>query len=74
MGNMSYCRFRNTTPDLQDCSDTLDESGWQNLSYEELRSCANLISICVEIAQNYGDELPVIRKEIEKLRQERASI
>ena len=41
MSNMSYCRFTNTSYDLQDCIDALEnydldeEAGYKNLSREE---------------------------------------
>ena len=28
MSNMSYCRFQNTVPDLEDCLDALNEADW----------------------------------------------
>ena len=32
MGNMSYCRFRNTLEALQDCVDTVEDFGWDETS------------------------------------------
>ena len=28
MSNMSYCRFENTTRDMSDCIDALEEADW----------------------------------------------
>ena len=70
MSNMSYCRFQNTAPDLQDCYDALDED-WNTFSFEELRACASLIGICIDFAQNFGDELPLMREEIARRQAER---
>jgi hypothetical protein len=42
MANMSYCRFRNTLQDFEDCFDFL-RNGGQKLSYEELRAAISLI-------------------------------
>lgn len=51
MSNMSYCRFRNTLGDLQDCLDNLDAP----LSGEEFRARVKLIAICQEIAETDPD-------------------
>ena len=52
MANMSYCRFENTYDDLQDCSYNMDD----NLSESEEEYRKLLIELCVEIAENYGEE------------------
>lgn len=53
MANMSYCRFRNTVADLQDCVDhmegVLDDD-------EEIRARNRLIKLCERIAAEYGEE------------------
>ena len=51
MSNMSYCRFENTLPDLQDCEEHIINS---DLSKSEQKSMENLINLCVEIAISYG--------------------
>lgn len=52
--NMSYCRFRNTEKDLQDCLDNLfDES----ISEEEDAARSRLIKICQNIILEVEDEL-----------------
>lgn len=45
---MSYCRFRNTLGDLQDCLQSITEEGFENLSFEELRAARNLYEVCRE--------------------------
>ena len=68
MPNMSYCRFQNTAPDLRDCVDNMNED---DLSFEEYRARHRLIRLCVEIAENYGDEVqasPMDRETYEKMR------
>ncbi len=50
--NMSYCRFENTSIDLQDCLDHLDD---QDLSASEQKFRARLIYLCQQIAVNYGE-------------------
>lgn len=51
MANMSYCRFRNTLADLRDCADNMEGE----LSREEGRARRDLVRLCYEIAQNYGE-------------------
>jgi len=63
--NMSYCKFRNTRTDLQDCTYTLDEllnDGTEepDLSPEELQAMKNMIDIAgefIEYAETYLEEL-----------------
>lgn len=55
MGNMSYCRFRNTLPDLRDCYENIDDI--ENANEDELRARKNLIKLCVEIAEECGDAI-----------------
>lgn len=51
---MSYCRFRNTLNDLNDCKDALDENEDKDLSEEEESAKKRLIQLCQEIADSYG--------------------
>ena len=51
--NMGYCRFENTAVDLQDCFDHLAD---QDLSASEQKLRARLISLCQQIADNYGED------------------
>jgi hypothetical protein len=46
MANMSYCRFRNTLPDLLDCLESIHDEG---ISEEETRYKWKLIECCREI-------------------------
>ena len=50
--NMSYCRFRNTLSDLQDCYNNLPN---QDLSRDEARAFAELVLLAKEIAEQYED-------------------
>lgn len=50
MGNMSYCRFRNTQPDLADCIQALDEP----MSADEAVYAERLVRLCIKVAQRYG--------------------
>lgn len=53
MGNMSYCRFRNTLDDLRDCYDAMDEP---IKSDDEVKARRRLIKLCKDIAADYGYE------------------
>lgn len=54
MSNMSYCRFRNTLQDLNDCFEHIDD----DVSDAEDKARRRLIDICREIADFYPDEYP----------------
>ena len=45
--NMSYCRFRNTLDDLNDCYNHLDDTGMND---EEMLARTKLIRLCMSIA------------------------
>ena len=55
MGNMSYVRFENTYRDLQDCYLHMDEV--EDLSSLEVKYRLWLIKLCVDIANEYAEEL-----------------
>ena len=51
MGNMSYCRYENTSKDLQDCVDTLWDSDCSEdlSSIYEVRGLKKLLDLAHEI-------------------------
>lgn len=51
MSNMSYCRFRNTLEDLQDCEENMADT--DELSDDEARARKRLIALCMKIAEDY---------------------
>jgi hypothetical protein len=53
MSNMSYCRFQNTSRDLADCGEALEEDGIYNLEGDELRCAVRLIQLCRDIAEQF---------------------
>ena len=62
MMNMSYCRYRNTLNDLNDCFEQMDiEScgGKDDLSRDESRAKENLIELCAQITDQFNDEYEV---------------
>ena len=68
MANMSYCRFQNTSGDLQDCIDDIDERLGNNLldeydeklSHEELRAMRDMVEKAryfFEIGEDFLEQL-----------------
>lgn len=61
MANMSYCKFENTFKDLNDCLTSLEnysiEELEENASIHEKPYIRKLINLCIEISQNYDQEL-----------------
>jgi hypothetical protein len=53
MSNMSYCRFRNTLSDLEDCCEYIDS---KNLTWEEDIARESLIELCTQIANEFKNE------------------
>ena len=53
MGNMSYCRFENTSKDLEDCIDALHnfETSCNNLSNYEVEALKDLVEQAKEIVE-----------------------
>lgn len=51
MANMSYCRFRNTLNDLRDCYYNMDGLN----DTEEIRARKQLVELCKDIIDEYGD-------------------
>lgn len=56
MGNMSYCRFKNTYKDLQDCYDALAEKDLDELYESEKKYAKKLIKMCRNIADDFLDD------------------
>lgn len=61
MANMSYCRFRNTVEDLEDCYDNWEHpehKGEEDVdpNEEELQARGRMLKICQRIINDYGEE------------------
>lgn len=54
MSNMSYCRFRNTLPDLRDCFENMDEPINDE---DEEKARVRLIKLCMKIAEEYAEQV-----------------
>ena len=60
MSNMSYCRFENTSRDIADCIEALDEVDW-NLkdlmegatSEDESRGMKRFVKLCREVVDGF---------------------
>ena len=66
MANMAYCRFQNTSRDLMECADNIDEQ----LSEEEHVARIRLIRTCVRLLGSCGvtvdeDELKEALEEVD---------
>lgn len=53
MANMTYCRFRNTLKDLQDCYDAISND--DDLSEEEEKARNKIIELCKDMVEAFGD-------------------
>lgn len=52
MANMSYCRFRNTYMDIEDCLYALDME--EELSEEEAKACDKMFKSFLAFAEEMG--------------------
>ena len=51
MGNMSYCRFENTSKDLGDCLDAIENDQLSDLSDYEYSGIRDLLDYCEAILE-----------------------
>lgn len=63
MSNMSYCRFENTTTDMEDCVEQLREKTLDDLNEYEIASLGNFLSLAKEIVDNEDYIQEIIDKE-----------
>ena len=56
MSNMSYCRFENTSRDLGDCLDAIENKEHKDLSDYEVRGLRDLLDYCEAILE-YKEEI-----------------
>ena len=55
MSNMSYCRFRNTLADLEDCQEALEmEDEFEEMDEDEEAAMKRLIRLCGKIHEEFG--------------------
>ena len=46
MGNMSYCRFKNTSMDLQDCLEAIENNELDDLVDYEYEGIQDILDCC----------------------------
>ena len=51
MGNMSYCRFKNTSMDLQDCLEAIENKELDNLVDYEYEGIQDILDCCEAILE-----------------------
>ena len=56
MGNMSYCRFKNTSMDLQDCLEAIENNELDNLVDYEYEGIEDILAYCEAILE-YREDL-----------------
>ncbi len=61
---MSYCRFENTTRDMQDCLDAIEEGDTKELSRYEATALRHFLVLAEEILK-YEPDIKAILEEYE---------
>lgn len=61
---MSYCRFENTTRDMQDCLDAIEEGDTRELSRYEATALRHFLALAEEILE-YEPDIKAILEEYE---------
>ena len=64
MPNMSYCRFENTTKDMQDCLDAIEDGDTRELSRYETSALRSFLNLANEIKQ-YAPDIEAILEDYE---------
>ena len=64
MANMSYCRFENTTKDMQDCINAIEEGDTRNLSRYEASALREFLDLANEI-KAYAPDIEAILEDYE---------
>ena len=64
MANMSYCRFENTTRDMQDCLYAIEEGDTRNLSRYEASALREFLNLA-EMIKDYAPDIEAILEEYE---------
>ena len=62
MGNMSYCRFENTSKDLRDCLQAIENEETDDLSSYEIDGLEQLLQDC-ETILDHKEEIEEILKQ-----------
>jgi hypothetical protein len=65
MGNMSYCRFKNTSMDLGDCLEAIENEEIHDLVDYEYEGIRDILDYCEAILE-YRDRLEEVCDENER--------
>jgi hypothetical protein len=55
MGNMSYCRFENTSRDMQDCLDAIWNNELDGFSTYEIQGFLKFVELAKQVNEMYGE-------------------
>ena len=64
MPNMSYCRFENTTRDMQDCLDAIEDGDTKDLSRYEASALREFLALA-DVIKDYEPDIEAILEEYE---------
>ena len=64
MANMSYCRFENTTKDMQDCLYAIEEGDTKDLSRYEASALREFLNLA-EVIKDYEPDIEAILEDYE---------
>ena len=64
MPNTSYCRFENTTRDMQDCLDAIEDGDTKELSRYEAAALREFLALAY-IITDYEPDIKAILKDYE---------
>ena len=53
MSNMSYCRFENTSRDLDDCVEAIRNQNLTDLSRREIDAFISLVAMAKDLAEDF---------------------
>jgi len=65
MSNMSYCRFENTSYDLQDCLDAIQNGETDELNPDEKRGLRRILNISRKIIDMEEDIINTLENQEE---------
>lgn len=69
MSNMSYCRFQNTSGDLDDCQNALEglaNGDERALSRDELYAAKRLVNTCLDIVTVVAEHIGIDIDELDE--------
>ncbi len=64
MPNMSYCRFENTTKDMEECINAIEEGDTKDLSRYEASALREFLDLA-DVIKEYAPDIEAILEEYE---------